>query len=231
MKVIPAAPSPEIFRRAEFSEEGFVRLTESPLLTIDMQYPALGMKNAESLCLVREQVAQRLNTAAELLPKGYKLKVWDAWRPFALQEELYYTYREKLIADLHLEGLSAEERDRVISGYVSLPVDDRQIPPVHTTGGAVDVTVIDPEGRELPMGTGFDSFSKMTETAYFESSGDSRIRDSRRLLYHVMTEAGFTNLPTEWWHFDFGDRFWAYYNNAPAIYRGAFRREEIYEKA
>ena len=231
MKKIPITPPPEAFRSAEFIHEGFVRLTDSPFLKIEMQYPILGMKNAEPLCFVRKQVGERLVAAAKLLPRGYRLKIMDAWRPFALQEELFFTYREKLITGFSLDKVSPEERDRVISGFVSLPVDDRDLPPVHTTGGAVDVTIIDPEDRDLPMGTAFDAFTHMTDTAFFEEKGDKQIRDDRRLLYSVMTSAGFTNLPTEWWHFDFGDRFWAYYKNSPAIYRGVFRREEIYEEA
>ena len=44
---------------------------------------------------------------------------------------------------------------------------------------------------------------------------------------NVMTKAGFTNLPSEWWHYDYGDRFWAYYNKCSAIYEGVFTKEEI----
>lgn len=42
-----------------------------------------------------------------------------------------------------------------------------------------------------------------------------------------MNKAGFTNLPSEWWHYDYGEKFWAYYNNTPAIFEGVFNIEEI----
>lgn len=78
------------------------------------------------------------------------------------------------------------------------------------------------------MGTGFDSFSDKTRTDYYETNSiDLNIRNNRRILYNAMISAGFTNLPSEWWHFDFGDRFWGYYNNKPAIYEGVFDISEI----
>ncbi|MGV8547019.1 M15 family metallopeptidase, partial [Pseudomonas aeruginosa] len=41
-----------------------------------------------------------------------------------------------------------------------------------------------------------------------------RVRDHRRLLYHAMLDAGFSNLPSEWWHYDFGDQLWAWHTGA-----------------
>jgi D-alanyl-D-alanine dipeptidase len=42
-----------------------------------------------------------------------------------------------------------------------------------------------------------------------------------------MIKAGFTNLPTEWWHYDYGDKFWAYYNKTRTLYTGLFTKEEL----
>ena len=80
------------------------------------------------------------------------------------------------------------------------------------------------------MGIEFDDFSDLTNTNTFEKEGmDKNIRDNRRILYTVMTEVGFTNLPSEIWHYDYGDRAWAFYNNEPALYKGIFKLEEIGE--
>ena len=106
--------------------------------------------------------------------------------------------------------------------FVSYPSEDPDCPFVHSTGGAVDLTIVDPEGRELDMGTGFDDFSDAANTAYFEKNGSQEIRDNRRLLYNVMLAAGFTNYPSEWWHYDFGDRFWAAIKNTDSIYQGIY---------
>ena len=230
-KAIPRRDDPEVYEPADLSGSGFVKLEDDDRFEIRMQYPVLKMKNAEPECLVRKEVAKRLKDAADLLPKGYKFRIWDAWRPFALQKELYEVYSEDLIKIFSLDRLSPKERNAVIRKYVSDPVRDIYIPPVHTTGGAVDLTVTDENGTELDMGTGFDSFAPKTHTDFYEDKGlqadGSAIRDNRRLLYNIMTEAGFTNLPSEWWHFDYGDRFWAYYNDRPALYEGVFDREVL----
>ena len=55
-------------------------------------------------------------------------------------------------------------------------------------------------------------FSDKVWINHFEEyEKDIVVRDNRRLLYNVMTEAGFTNLPSEWWHYDYGDKFWAHF--------------------
>ena len=103
-------------------------------------------------------------------------------------------------------------------------------PAVHSTGGAVDLTIVGPDGETLEMGTGFDEFNDATWTYAFEpDSGTGLVndeaRDNRRLLYNVMTEVGFTNLPSEWWHFDYGDGMWAQLKNGNAIYAGRLDAE------
>lgn len=227
---IPDIPEPEVYEEHEFYNEEFVEIKSDGRFVVEMQYPILGMRYAEEHCMVRSGVYERLTMAARQLPDGFRIKLLDAWRPFALQKELYEIYSAQIRKNMNLESLGEEEQERIIAGFVSKPVADRELPPVHTTGGAVDVTLVDAAGKELLMGTEFDSFSPETHTAFFEDGSDVRIRDNRRLLYNIMVNAGFTNLPSEWWHYDLGDRFWAYYKNRPAIYQGVFAKEEIYEK-
>lgn len=195
---------------------------------VKMQYPQLKLKNAVADCYVREEVAERLKAAQNFLPDGYRLRIWDAWRPFALQEELYQKYSADIIKQFGLQNESYEKKQKIIESYISYPVRDEREPAVHTTGGAVDVTLIDKYGNELEMGTDFDAFGEKTKTDYFEThNGNTTIRDNRRLLYSVMIRAGFTNLPSEWWHYDYGDKFWGYYKNIPALYSGVFKENEL----
>lgn len=228
MHSIPMVEEPERYTQTAFRKSGFVEVRSNHMFEVAMQYPLLHMENAEGQCFVREEVYQILLKAYGLLPKGYRFKILDAWRPFALQEELYRTYSEDIIKEFQLTDCNEQQKQAAIRRFVSEPVPDQELPPVHTTGGAVDLTLLDEYGRELDMGTGFDAFTEKTHTAYFENdTQETFVRENRRLLYCVMTEAGFTNLPSEWWHYDYGDRFWAYYKHAPAIYRGVFTREEL----
>lgn len=231
MEAIPTIESPRKYVKSEFLDSAFVELKSGDFFEISMKYPILEMKNAEEQCFVRREVCDMLFEAVRFLPKGYRLKIWDAWRPFSLQKEIYDAYSINIIKDFELERCTDEQRKVEIHKFVSEPVNNKDIPPVHTTGGAIDVTLIDSEGKELEMGTNFDAFTVKTDTSYFEReiSEDKTIRDNRRLLYYVMTNVGFTNLPSEWWHFDYGDKFWGYYKRKPAIYRGVFTKEEMDE--
>ena len=129
-----------------------------------------------------------------------------------------------IIEEYNLKKLSKEEKNKIISKYVSLPIKSDTFMPLHTTGGSVDLTLVYiKNGQELDLGTEFDSFTELTQTNSYEKRGMNKvIRNNRRILYNAMTKAGFTNLPSEWWHYDYGNRSWAYYNKKPAIYNGIY---------
>lgn len=82
---------------------------------------------------------------------------------------------------------------------------------IHSYGMALDITLLDVEGRELDMGTGFDDMTELSHPALEEGfllagklSEDQLA--NRRLLREAMLQAGFRGINTEWWHFDCGDR-------------------------
>jgi len=116
----------------------------------------------------------------DLAAQGLGLKVWDAYRPLDVQQRMWDAIRD--------------ER------YVSNPAVNAGR---HTRGTAVDVTLIERSGQELPMPTGFDTFG---ETAHRNARGidPERARNAQR-LQEAMAHRGFLGLPTEWWHFDWHD--------------------------
>ncbi len=229
MNAIPARENPGTYTLLQPTNEPFVEITEETGLKIRMQYPLLGMQNGECRCFMRKTVFQKLLLAQSFLPDGLFLCIWDAWRPFALQNELYEAYKKDIIKEFNLTDVSEEEQNAALARFVAPPIADRLVPPLHTTGGAVDVTIVDINGNELPMGTAFDAFTDKTQTAYFELHEENEeIRNNRRLLYTCMTRAGFESLPSEWWHYDYGNRFWGYFNNTPAVYEGIFTSKELY---
>lgn len=193
-----------------------------------------GQNGAIDRYYVRQQVAELLIQAAELLPEGLRLKIYDAWRPKEVQLALYNEYEKQLLKRNENKGITKEQLRTLTTQFVSYPSDDPHKPFVHSTGGAIDLTIVDEEGMELDMGTSFDDFTEKANTAYYESVIESidqedqiqrtRIRDHRRMLYYIMTKVGFTNLPTEWWHYDYGDTFWSHYKQKTAIYQGIFHR-------
>jgi D-alanyl-D-alanine dipeptidase len=82
---------------------------------------------------------------------------------------------------------------------------------IHSYGMALDITILDEEGRELDMGTGFDDMTELSHPALedgFIAAGrltEAQVHN-RRLLREAMNHAGFVGIRTEWWHFDCGDR-------------------------
>ena len=225
MKKIPSNKFLDIYKDNNYIDSPLVPITEETGIIVDMQYPKLGLKEAINECLVRKEVLDKLLIAKNYLPKNYTLKIWDAYRPLELQNRLYNMYKNKIIEFFDIKNLSIIEQDKIISNYVSLPNEDENIPPLHTTGGSIDLTIVNTKtNKELDLGISFDEFSNITNSDSYEKKGmDKRIRNNRRMLYNAMIKAGFTNLPSEIWHYDYGNRAWAYYMNKPAIYKGIFK--------
>lgn len=114
---------------------------------------------------------------AELAACGLGVKIYDGYRPLSVQWKMW--------------NLIRDER------YVSNPAVNRGR---HTRGTAVDVTLVDRHGRELPMGTAFDDF---TDRAHPDCAAlPETVKRNRRMLAKVMTRHGFEVYPYEWWHFD-----------------------------
>ena len=201
-------------------------------LLVSSEYHNQGIRGALPEIYVRQTVLDKLLLAQQYLQEthpGCRLKVLDGWRPVAVQQALFDDYKATLCADASAWTSPEEKRlfdlgnrrtdvdqaefDRLATiktqNFVSLPSVDPKCPSPHLTGGSVDVTIVDANGEPLDMGTEFDDFSDRAHTHYFEGQ-DSPIRDNRRLLFSVMTRAGFTNFPYEWWHFDFGNQFHAF---------------------
>jgi len=128
--------------------------------------------------LVRPVVAQRLVKAQKYLrPLGYRLKIWDAYRPMAVQMELWRaTQNAEFVAD-PLEGDGS----------------------LHTWGVAVDVTLVESNGREVAMPTGFDEFTPAARLCY--SGVDPAIKLHIKTLRDAMHKGGFLGEINEWWHF------------------------------
>lgn len=193
----------------------------SPRITVYPAYYHLGHKGAQSEAYLRKGAAERLALAADLLPAGYRLVVLDGWRSHELQSSLYEGFRQSLIA----QGWTDEEAlARELGKFVATPTTDLEKPSPHLSGGAVDLTIAGPDGW-LAMGTDFDDFSELAETRHYETIAapaekESEIRYNRRLLYHVMTLAGFTNYAQEWWHYEYGTRSWARQTRQQPIYGG-----------
>lgn len=131
----------------------------------------------QARCILRAPVAQQLSQVqAKLETQRLGLKVYDCYRPLSVQRLMW-----RLVPD-----------DR----YVANPAYGSR----HNRGAAVDVTLVDRSGKELPMPTGFDDFSDRAHRNY--SNLPAEVKQNRQRLETAMVNARFSPLATEWWHFD-----------------------------
>lgn len=153
---------------------------------------------------LREGVLVRLLKAQKLLPDGIRLLFVEGYRPPALQRDYFEQYADELrTANPHWSPTRVRE---AASRYVSPP----EIAP-HSAGAAVDLTLICADGRELDMGTRLNANPEDSDGACYTDAGNvgSAARDNRRVLGAALTAVGLVNYPTEWWHWSYGDRYWA----------------------
>ncbi len=209
-----------------------VSSVDTELLVVAPKYHELRLTSALNDCYVRREVVIKLVDAARNLPNGHKLLIWDGWRPTSVQRQLYETYLMKLSQEF--PEWSEERLREGTRQFVSYPSENEEAPAPHITGGAVDVTIVDENDVPLPMGTEFDDFTEQAWTNYYEekknnggklSEEEEMFLKNRQLLNHVMTSSGFTNYPAEWWHFDYGNQWWAKQSNEPAAKYGLVHLE------
>lgn len=226
MRPIPALAPSDGWREVpiEPCDEPLVRVADiGGRVRDDPRYHAAGLPGAMVAGWVREGVAGRLAAAAAALPGAMTLVVWDGYRPIETQDALYSGYLDEL-AMVHPDW-PADALEDAASRYVTPPSRSAVAPPPHLTGGAVDVTLGDPEGRPLDLGTDFDAFVPEAGARALEDV-PGPARDLRRTLFWAMSGQSFTAYLEEWWHFDHGDQFWGLVTGRPAVYAGAERPGE-----
>ena len=142
---------------------------------------------------LRREAAVALLQAADWLSTqrpGYRLLVLDALRPQRVQEVLWK----------ELQGTPLRQ-------YLA----DPERGSIHSFGMALDLTLLDPQGREVDMGSGFDEMCLLSHPDHEAEHLALGLLSSQQLIERgwlraAMRQAGFQTINTEWWHFDYGDR-------------------------
>ncbi|WP_395740355.1 M15 family metallopeptidase [Prosthecobacter sp.] len=155
-----------------------------PGISIDLRYATSQNVTGQPIypanmpCLLRSETAAKLRKAQDLLrPQGYALRIWDAYRPPEAQETLH---KHASTTGMFLSPNTGWSR--------------------HCGGIAVDLTLIDAQGNEQRMPTYFDQDMAHASPNY--QGSDPLVKRNLQLLKATMRLAGFTQLESEWWHFD-----------------------------
>lgn len=189
---------------ADFSDDasGFVVLTDVvPDAVLEMRYYSdynfVGERISgyeEPCALLTREAAQALRAADDdALSRGYRLKIFDAYRP---QAAVAHFRRWARTADTRMQRFfypDLKKADLFARGYIAKRSG-------HTRGSSVDLTLLDMNtGKELDMGGGFDLFGPVSHADYAHLSAAQK--KNRKMLRDIMTRHGFRPLRSEWWHF------------------------------
>lgn len=163
---------------------------------------------------VRKRVATMLAQAADSLPDGIILEIIEGVRPISQQRRMYQALMAEM-AEKH-PGWNKSTLHR-ITNQLCAPPDDR-CPPPHSTGGAVDICLVDAaSGEYLDVNAPFEWDEKCAPTILPGLTPAAQA--NRDLLVRTLSATGLTNYAGEWWHWSYGDSGWALRTGAPkAIY-------------
>lgn len=129
-------------------------------------------------CYLRKSTAEALVKANEAFKQlGYRIKLFDCYRPLSVQKKMW----------------------KILPGtrYVANPAKGSK----HNRGAAVDLTLVDVQGKELNMGTPFDFFGKEAHHTYTEHSKE--VLENRKLLKETLDKFNFKSIYSEWWHYEY----------------------------
>lgn len=152
---------------------------------------------------------------------GWKIQIFDAYRPIAVQQFMVdYTFSQLVQArGFGPENLTDGQKQTLLEQvyeFWAVPSADPTTPPPHSTGAALDVTLVNAAGTPIEMGSEIDEISPRSYPDHFAGHSDEtaqRYDRHRQLLAACMESVGFTRHPREWWHFSLGDQMWAWLNN------------------
>lgn len=173
---------------------------------------------------MRTTVYEKLLQAQAILPNGLKFCLYEAYRSYDLQERIFQERYDEL-CKLHPHKTHEEifiETTKFASPNINLD-GSRNVPP-HATGGAVDVYLLDHQGDVVDMGIHLDDTYQDFEGIYCKTDSQEiseAAKSYRKIMGDALSTVGFVNYPTEYWHWSYGDRYWAYWSHKPHALYGA----------
>ena len=153
----------------------------------------------EPCALLTKDAARALKTVSnEMMVRGYRLKVFDAYRPVAAVKHFILWGIED--EDIRMKPYfypEIEKQDTFRLGYIARLSS-------HSRGSAIDLTLLDMKtGKELDMGSPFDMFSERSHPDYRGITNEQY--ENRMILQQAMVRSGFEPYECEWWHFRLKD--------------------------
>ena len=148
--------------------------------------------NAPVAYMTKEALAALSKAAADLRNQGYRLLIWDTYRPQKAVDDFV-----AWINDPNRPGDKSfyphlQKSDLQKGGYIASKSG-------HTRGSTIDLTIIKKDGSYVDMGGTFDLFSEISHPDYPNLTAQQK--KNRKILRDAMTKAGFRGISSEWWHY------------------------------
>ena len=162
---------------------------------------------------MRRTVYEKLLEAQKLLPSGLRFCLYEAYRSLSLQKKLFSDRYEKV--QQQNPDWSHEQIFRETIKLVSPVINfdgSHNIPP-HSTGAAIDIYLVNEKNEIVDMGIKVADWMEDMDGS-ISKTNSSKISDTARKNRSIMNDAlnalGFVNYEGEYWHWSYGDRYWAY---------------------
>jgi D-alanyl-D-alanine dipeptidase len=149
----------------------------------------------EPCAILTVEAARALKAVSnELFVQGYRIKVFDAYRPAcAVKQFVLWGIEDQDIRMKPYFYPDLQKQDLFAEGYIAKLSS-------HSRGSTIDLTLLDMKtGKEVDMGSPFDLFSEKSHPGYKGITDEQY--ENRMLLQHVMVRNGFVPIDCEWWHF------------------------------
>lgn len=186
--------------------------------------PSPEIPNNTDYTKLRKHVYEKLLEAQALLPKGLHFCLYEGYRSLTLQKMLFDN-RYAWVKQQHPHWTPSQiftDTTKLVSPVINQD-GSNNIPP-HSTGGAIDVYLIDDKGHAIDMGmhpkdwVEDDGILSLTASPVISLEA----KKNRKIMSQALITVGFVNYPTEYWHWSYGDRYWAYQKNAPHAIYGSY---------
>ncbi|MCS5710635.1 M15 family metallopeptidase [Candidatus Berkiella aquae] len=163
---------------------------------------------------MRKTVYEKLKQAQKTLPNGLKFCLYEGYRSLDLQQKIFderYQLLHKANPKMTHEELFREST-KFVSPVVNLD-GSKNVPP-HSTGAAIDVYLVDSQGKIVDMGITLDDTYQDLTGEFCKTNSNvisQQAKENRKIMNTALEGVGFVNYPTEYWHWSYGDRYWAHH--------------------
>lgn len=172
---------------------------------IDLVDLKISETNNEKRKFLRVGVIEKLIKAQRTLPKGIHLLIRDAFRSEDMVWEMYRLYLQRIKETK--SGISDEEANLKVRMLLAMP--DDVVPPGHMTGGAVDVVLSYTDKTRVPMEIASELLPREKQMKTHCEGLSEEVIKNRKILLDAMEAQGFHNYSGEYWHYSYGDSYWA----------------------